>query len=63
MTPKRRCQLERDQTLRLTDDEVEAGYHFCIEWDGMLIHTTDKEFECCTCTDGGGPIDKARRQP
>lgn len=37
---------------KLTDEEVEAGWHFCnSEWDGALIHKTWPEFEACTCAD------------
>lgn len=33
----------------LTDTEKADGWHFCNDWDGMLIHPSDKEAECCTC--------------
>jgi hypothetical protein len=34
---------------RLTDVECADGWHLCAEWDGMLIHPTWPEAECCTC--------------
>lgn len=34
---------------RLTQAEIEEGWHFCPEWDGLLIHPNDKETEACTC--------------
>lgn len=34
----------------LTPEEVAAGWHFCwAEWDGLLIHESDPEAECCSC--------------
>ena len=33
--------------INLTAEEVEAGWHWCEEWDGLLIHVDDDEFLCC----------------
>lgn len=33
----------------LTKEEIEEGWHFCIEWDGLLIKRGDPEAECCNC--------------
>lgn len=50
MTYERYYELERDLNLKLTAEEVEAGWHFCnAEWDGMLIHESWPEAECCSC--------------
>lgn len=49
MTPERKRELEADESLQLTSEEVAEGYHFCMDWDGMLIHKDDPEAECCTC--------------
>ena len=35
--------------INLTPEEIEAGYHWCEEWDGLLIHVDDDEFVSCTC--------------
>lgn len=35
----------------LTADEKKE-WHFCWDWDGMLIHKDDREFECCMCAGG-----------
>lgn len=48
MTPSRRKELECSEAT-LTDDEIEQGYVFCCEWDGMLINKNDPEAECCHC--------------
>jgi hypothetical protein len=48
--------LERQKFLSthaeayLTDAERDEGWHFCYDWDGMLIHTSDVEFEACQCS-------------
>lgn len=49
MTHVRYHQLVGNIELELTDAEIDAGWHFCYDWDGMLIHSSDKEAEVCTC--------------
>lgn len=29
--------LMEDEQLELTEEELEAGYHWCMEWDGLLV--------------------------
>lgn len=29
--------------------EINPTYHWCYEWDGMVICDKDKEFEACLC--------------
>lgn len=29
--------------------EINPTYHWCAEWDSMVICDKDKEFECCLC--------------
>jgi len=33
----------------LTEAEVKHGWHFCPEWDFLLISPNSKEAECCSC--------------
>ena len=45
---------ERYNTLmsghsNLTSEEFNEGWHFCFEWDELLIHPDDREAEFCTC--------------
>ena len=49
MTHERWKQLMEDQSLSLTPGEADEGWHFCHDWDGLLIHDTDPEAEACTC--------------
>jgi hypothetical protein len=49
MTRERYDYLNRTMESRLTPEEVAAGWHFCLDWDGMLIHKTWPEAECCAC--------------
>ncbi len=49
MTNDRYFQLMNDLNERLTQQEIEEGWHFCPDWDGLLIHESHPEFECCTC--------------
>ncbi len=38
----------------LTEAEIKQGWHFCPDWDFLLISPDSKEGECCTCTKEGG---------
>ena len=33
----------------ITDKEIQEGWHYCYEWDGMLINKSWPEAECCKC--------------
>ena len=50
MTPERMKELESNQDV-ISEEEWEDGWHFCPEWDGMLVNSNDKEGEgsCCIC--------------
>lgn len=49
MTDKRYHQLMDSAAECLTPAERRAGWHFCNEWDGMLIHPSHLEADCCNC--------------
>jgi len=49
MTPERRKELNDNFDLKLSQEEITQGYRFCCEWDGLLIHKSDREAECCLC--------------
>lgn len=49
MTRERYRQLMGDQSLKLTPEELAEGWHFCPDWDFLLIHESDGEAEGCTC--------------
>lgn len=53
MTRERYTELVQNVGLTLTQDEVKAGWHFCYDWDWMLIHTSWEEFQDCSgcCSD------------
>ena len=52
MDIKRRFALEHNPEAKLTQAELAEGYHFCPEWDGMLIGHKDAETQACTCPTG-----------
>lgn len=33
----------------ITQEQYEAGWHFCCDWGGLLIHTSHPEYESCAC--------------
>lgn len=49
MTKERYRELETNIQLQLTPEELVEGWHFCLEWDDMLIHKSWKEAEYCSC--------------
>lgn len=51
MELERRKELETSGDACLTSEELEQGYHFCPEWDFMLVGPDDPERECCLCDD------------
>lgn len=34
---------------KLTEQEVAQGWHFCPDWNDMLINVHRSEGDCCTC--------------
>jgi hypothetical protein len=51
MTGERYAYLSKNMDASLTEEEYKAGWHFCYDWDGMLIHESYPEFKCCSCKD------------
>lgn len=46
---RRRKYLIEKKGEALTKEEVADGYHFCKDWDGLLVGPDDPEVESCTC--------------
>jgi hypothetical protein len=43
-------EVMNDESKQLTSEEKEAGWHFCGEFDGLLVGPAeDAEWDCCTC--------------
>lgn len=49
MTYGRYLELAHDINLCLTKEEIADGWHFCYDFDGLLIHKKSPEFNYCTC--------------
>ncbi len=52
MDKQRYYELSTNMELKLTPEEVAAGWHFCPDWDDMLIHKDGPEAGGCTCSRG-----------
>jgi hypothetical protein len=53
MTNERYKDLMDNHTASLlTPEEWQEGWHYCPEWDFMLIEPNTPESESCTCTTG-----------
>ncbi len=50
MEKERYKELSEDKYAYLTSSEVDQGWHFCRDWDFMLVGPEMKpELETCTC--------------
>lgn len=47
MNSERYDALMKDESLSLTDVELAQGWHFCREWDGLLIGPGMEEMAGC----------------
>lgn len=51
MSDERYFALCESDTKELTEEEIAAGWHFCWDFDGALIHPDWEEAESCHCHD------------
>jgi len=49
MTKERWKLLMDEDSIELTEEEISEGWHFCWEWDGLLVGPGMKEIEVCNC--------------
>jgi len=54
MPLSRWVELNDSEGNRLTSEEIDAGWHFCPDWDGLLIGPGMREMELCLCGKGEG---------
>lgn len=48
MTDERWKELMRAED-DLTEEEIQEGWHFCWEWDGLLVGPGMDEMDSCLC--------------
>lgn len=41
---------EEGPCVHLNEREIKDGWHFCDDWDGLLIHPDSDEFRHCCCS-------------
>lgn len=56
MTNERWNELSNDDSLKLTTDEISLGWHFCCEFDGLLVGPGSGELNCCSCWPKEHPV-------
>ena len=49
MNHERWIELMNDQLARLSAADMDAGWHWCYEWDGLLVGPGMEELEACCC--------------
>ena len=49
MTDTRWHSLMEDDSAALTADEIAEGWHWCCEFDGLLVGPGMGELRCCRC--------------
>ena len=52
MTKERYTELVKNCNEKLTAEEIKNGWHFCWDWDFMLIHKSFPEYAYCRCPGG-----------
>lgn len=51
MTPKRWIKVNRTGE-GLTEEEIKEGWHFCPDWDFLLVGPNMPEIQGCVCKQG-----------
>ena len=51
MKPERQKMLDMDPNAKLTQEEMDEGWHWCYDWDQMLVGPGTVEADFCTCND------------
>ena len=41
--------LMNDERPQLTPEEIAEGWHFCNNWDGLLVGPNTEEWKYCSC--------------
>ena len=49
MNDERWKKLMEDDSIELTRDEISQGWHWCNEFDGLLVGPGMSEMEFCKC--------------
>jgi hypothetical protein len=49
MTQRRHNELMLSMDVKLTEDEMKYGWHFCYEFDGLVTNAHDPEMRNCGC--------------
>jgi len=49
MTKERYNYLMNSLGAELTEEEIQQGYHFCQDYDGLLVGPESPEIQNCTC--------------
>jgi len=49
MTEERYWELMDDSYEKLAPEEIAKGWHFCEDWDFLLVGPDMEEAEACTC--------------
>ena len=49
MADERWRTLMEDPRVELTEEEIARGWHFCWDWDGLLVGPGMAERDCCSC--------------
>jgi hypothetical protein len=49
MKYERWLKLEKSKDLPLTQEEIDKGWHWCPDWDDLLIGPGMEEIKACLC--------------
>lgn len=54
---------EQKPMPKLAPEEIALGWHYCFEFDGLLIGPGWSELDCCHCLDANHPVYKTAPAP
>ncbi len=56
MNNERWKELSESSTLPLLPSEIELGWHWCHEFEGLLVGPGSHELHCCHCWNKDHPV-------
>lgn len=56
MTEQRYQELMENDSKELTKEEIAQGWHFCTEFDGLLVGPGSTELAVCKCWPKDHPV-------
>lgn len=63
MNDQRWKDVQENDNIKLASEEIAEGWHFCCEFDGLLVGPGSGELTCCSCLPKDHPVYKTIEYP